>query len=218
VDYYQVLGVPETASIQDIKRAFKQKAIMTHPDVNKAPDAADKFMTLKEAYQVLSDAKAREAYDRKRRFGSWADAETAGFRTGRGAYQRQQKQQDEDFYGLEDFFKDLEQELSSRRKKRGSRRAEPTIWEELAELGEEFVEFLEDSAQELERESSKFKKSREQWYDEVYSSAPPRTGQEPPPPPRNQGGGSSAPRGQPVKPPADDVEEELARLKREMGL
>lgn len=37
--------------------------------------------------QVLSDAKAREAYDRKRRFGSWADAETAGFRTGRGAYQ-----------------------------------------------------------------------------------------------------------------------------------
>ena len=45
---------------------------------------------------------------------------------------RQQKQQGEDFYGLEDFFKDLEQELSSRRKKRGSRRAEPTIWEELA--------------------------------------------------------------------------------------
>jgi len=54
-DYYSVLGVGANATVKDIKQAFKKKALKLHPDVNKAPDAQQKFMACKEAYEVLSD-------------------------------------------------------------------------------------------------------------------------------------------------------------------
>lgn len=62
-DYYEVLGVAKGASEEDIKRAYRRLARQYHPDVNKAPDAEAKFKEINEAYQILSDAKKRNAYD-----------------------------------------------------------------------------------------------------------------------------------------------------------
>ncbi|HQR49203.1 MAG TPA: molecular chaperone DnaJ [Steroidobacteraceae bacterium] len=63
-DYYQVLDVPRTASEADVKKAYRRLAMKFHPDRN--PDdheATDKFKEVKEAYEVLSDAQKRAAYD-----------------------------------------------------------------------------------------------------------------------------------------------------------
>ena len=62
-DYYDVLGVARGASDADIKRAYRKLARKYHPDVNKSPDATDKFKEATEAYEVLSDGKKRRMYD-----------------------------------------------------------------------------------------------------------------------------------------------------------
>ena len=63
-DYYEVLGVDKSADAQTIKRAYRKMAKQYHPDVNKAPDAEEKFKEVQEAYDVLSDENKRAAYDR----------------------------------------------------------------------------------------------------------------------------------------------------------
>ena len=63
-DFYDILGVAKDASTDDIKKAFRKKAATMHPDVNKAPDAEARFKEVNEAYEVLSDGKKREFYDR----------------------------------------------------------------------------------------------------------------------------------------------------------
>lgn len=63
-DYYEVLGVAKDASQADIKNAFRQKARKLHPDVNKEPDAEEKFKELGQAYEVLSNEEKRAMYDR----------------------------------------------------------------------------------------------------------------------------------------------------------
>jgi molecular chaperone DnaJ len=63
-DYYELLGVSRDASDVDIKKAFYKKARTLHPDVNKAPDAEERFKELNEAYDVLSDSNKRAQYDR----------------------------------------------------------------------------------------------------------------------------------------------------------
>jgi len=62
-DYYEVLGVGKDASQEDIKKAYRKLARQYHPDVNKAPDAEEKFKEAKDAYDVLSDDQKRATYD-----------------------------------------------------------------------------------------------------------------------------------------------------------
>lgn len=72
-DYYQILGLPPQANIQDIKRAFRKKAMQWHPDLNpNSPAATAQFREIQEAYSVLSDPIQREKYHQQR----WANKAT----------------------------------------------------------------------------------------------------------------------------------------------
>lgn len=62
-DYYQTLGVPRDAPIEDIKKAFRKLARKYHPDVSKEADAEERMRDLNEAYTVLCDPEKRAAYD-----------------------------------------------------------------------------------------------------------------------------------------------------------
>lgn len=62
-DYYEVLGIGRSASLEEIKRSYRRLARQYHPDVNSDPGAEEKFKELGEAYQVLSDPEKRAAYD-----------------------------------------------------------------------------------------------------------------------------------------------------------
>ena len=64
VDYYEALGVNRGANDEEIRRAFRRKAMEFHPDRNKTPGAEDKFKEINEAYQVLGDQEKRARYDR----------------------------------------------------------------------------------------------------------------------------------------------------------
>jgi DnaJ-class molecular chaperone len=61
--YYDILGVPPTASEQDIKRAYRSLSLKYHPDRNKSEEALAKYKDINAAYETLSDASARVSYD-----------------------------------------------------------------------------------------------------------------------------------------------------------
>lgn len=66
-DHYAALGLGSAATLADIKKAFRQKASLYHPDRNASADAPARFRAVQEAYDVLSDADKRQAYDDNRR-------------------------------------------------------------------------------------------------------------------------------------------------------
>ncbi|KAG2393069.1 hypothetical protein C9374_009646 [Naegleria lovaniensis] len=74
-DPYKILGVPKTATKEEIKKKFKEMAKKFHPDINKAPDAKEKFAELNGAYQILVDDEKRKMYDMT---GSTEQADFAG--------------------------------------------------------------------------------------------------------------------------------------------
>jgi DnaJ-like protein len=62
-DYYQVLGVGRTATDDELKHAYRSLARQLHPDVNKSPDATERFMELNQAYHILINPQRRARYD-----------------------------------------------------------------------------------------------------------------------------------------------------------
>jgi molecular chaperone DnaJ len=109
-DYYTVLGVNRDASDDDIKKAYRKLAMKHHPDRNPEKGAEESFKEAKEAYEVLSDAKKRAAYDQ---FGHAGVDAAAGFGAAgaRGA---------EGFGGFADAFGDIFGEIFGQQ--RGGRR------------------------------------------------------------------------------------------------
>jgi len=63
-DYYKILGITKGASEDEIKKAYRKMALKYHPDKNKSPGAEDKFKEIAEAYEVLSDKKKKEIFDK----------------------------------------------------------------------------------------------------------------------------------------------------------
>ena len=79
-DYYEVLGVSRDASDQELKSAYRKQAMKYHPDRNPGDHTAEeKFKEASEAYQVLSDAEKRAAYDRYGHAGVGAAGQGGGF-------------------------------------------------------------------------------------------------------------------------------------------
>ena len=128
-DFYSILGVDRSASAAQIKQAYRRLALRSHPDVNKAPDAQEKFAKISEAYSVLSDTKQRAKYDR-----------TAGGRgtSGYSGYSRPSSARSPSGYGSDwsaDPFADAE-------RRRRWRDENPTP----DELGDSFASFFGDLA------------------------------------------------------------------------
>ena len=204
-DFYTLLGVDANATPKEIKSAYRKQALKLHPDVNKSADAAVRFNEVKQAYNVLIDETSRREYDRAssaRRASSGADwarewAQSASRRaassssyssSSSSSYSSAPPPKEEEFYGFAQFFADLEAELEDKAKKRPKDAPPKTLWEELFEIGEEFVEFLEETAP--------MPKAKTNAYE-----APPKT---PPPKPKPSAKSQS-------------VDDMLAQLKRDMG-
>ena len=86
-DYYEVLGVDKNASDKDIKKGFKRMAMKHHPDRNPDDKVAEgKFKEANEAYEVLSDAQKKAAYDQYGHAGVDGSAGAGGFGGGGAAF------------------------------------------------------------------------------------------------------------------------------------
>jgi molecular chaperone DnaJ len=116
-DYYAVLGVPASASQDEIKKQYRKLAAKHHPDKNpNDPKAADTFKAISEAYQTLGDADKRKQYDQMRQLGAFGGfgggARAGGPRTGGAGVPPQGNVRFEDFDigglgGLGDIFSSM---------------------------------------------------------------------------------------------------------------
>ena len=114
-DYYQVLGVPKTATQADIKKAYRRLARELHPDTNSDPSAEKRFKEANEAHAVLSDAEKRKHYDelgsnwgayQQTGYGSGGASDWAGFGGAPGGTRWQYRSVSPDeMGGFSDFFR-----------------------------------------------------------------------------------------------------------------
>lgn len=116
-DYYEILGVQRSASQSEIKSAYRKLAKKYHPDVNKTPEASEKFKDINEAFEVLSDQNKRSRYDSLG--ANWQaganytpppgfeNFDFGGFSQGGGNYYSSSGINFEDLGGFSDFFNSL---------------------------------------------------------------------------------------------------------------
>ncbi|XP_046576033.1 dnaJ homolog subfamily B member 4-like [Haliotis rubra] len=83
-DYYKILNVAKGASDEDIKKGYRKMALKYHPDKNKSPGAEEKFKEIAEAYEVLSDPKKKEIYDKYGEEGLKGGMHSGGTSAGQG--------------------------------------------------------------------------------------------------------------------------------------
>jgi len=92
--YYRILGLPEDADLDDIKRAYRIKAKMYHPDISKGPNAHEKFIEVNEAYEFLINLKTQPQYYSKEameeKYREWVSYERERARA-RAAYQAKKR-------------------------------------------------------------------------------------------------------------------------------
>ena len=139
-DYYEILGVPPDAEKKDVRQTFRQLARKYHPDLNPGnKEAEEKFKTINEAYQVLSDAEQRKKYDALRaQYQQWQqtggrqqdfDWQNYYAQTGQGPGVRYANAEDlEDLFGNEQAYSDFFTSIfgqARRGGKGGSRSAPP---------------------------------------------------------------------------------------------
>ncbi|KAM1148748.1 hypothetical protein ACFX2B_029118 [Malus domestica] len=206
---YQVLGVSPSATDVEIKRAYRKLALKYHPDVNKEANAQEKFMRIKHAYNTLLSSKSRGKYDSN--FGSDYSYSSAKKK------QSKKSQDEEEFYGfgnflrdvqitIEDFFKDIQEEFQNWEASASSQGKPKSLWEELGEIGEELVEFLEKELNITDPEDGV---NNSDEGNPFRSSGEQRTGNVG----QNETGKESS-----IEDNIDEIEATLARLKKELGL
>jgi molecular chaperone DnaJ len=102
-DYYEILGVPRTATEEEIKKAYRKLAIQYHPDKNPGnKEAEEKFKEINEAYEVLSDKEKRARYDQFGHAGVGSSAASDGM--GGGFYGGTNINMEDIFSHFEDIF------------------------------------------------------------------------------------------------------------------
>lgn len=111
-DFYAVLGVPDSASAAEIKKAYRKLAKLHHPDANpSSPQAGEKFKQISEAHGVLADPEKKAKYDQMRKLGAFGGFAPRGPSGTRGAPRQPAGEQFEygDFgsFGLGDIFSSI---------------------------------------------------------------------------------------------------------------
>lgn len=109
VDYYDIMGLEESASADQIKKAYRKLARQYHPDVNKEPESEERFKQLGEAYRVLKDPEKRQEYDALRQH---QNSSSGGFQPPPGWQFRDE--QSSGSHGAGDYSDFFEQVFGSR--------------------------------------------------------------------------------------------------------
>jgi molecular chaperone DnaJ len=114
-DYYETLSVPRTASVDDIRKAYRKLARKYHPDLNPGDKSAEeRFKNVQEAYDILSDAKKKQMYDT---VGFYSDAGfAAGGGGGGGGGPRTHPNMDFNGFDFSEMFKGAQAEAEARRR------------------------------------------------------------------------------------------------------
>lgn len=90
-NYYEVLGVSVNSSTAEIKSAYRKLARKYHPDINKAPDAMEKFKNITKAYETLSNTKLREQYNTLNGFFKTETTQTTSSKKAQEEYKKETK-------------------------------------------------------------------------------------------------------------------------------